>query len=198
VRGGKATASKRRGKDRRIGRTQALLREALASLIHEKSYDSISVQEILDRANVGRSTFYTHFADKDELLASGLQGMLLSIRSTAPPAAKRHEKIVWFSRAVFEHIHRTQGAGKGPIGPRGRAILHEHLQKALAELIAEDVRREFQGRGKGALSHDLLAQYVASTFILVLNWWVERRSPISPQEADALFRGLVLPTLAAA
>jgi AcrR family transcriptional regulator len=70
---------------RRIQKTQNLLREALVSLIHEKNYDAIVVKEILDRANVGRSTFYTHFRDKDELLVSGIHDMLRSVQSTKLP-----------------------------------------------------------------------------------------------------------------
>lgn len=62
--------SQNRGRDRRVQRTQNLLHQALASLVLEKDYDSISVKEILDRANVDRSTFYMHFRDKDELLVS--------------------------------------------------------------------------------------------------------------------------------
>ena len=62
--------------DRRVQRTRGLLRGALASLIHEKAYDAIAVKEILARANVGRSTFYAHFRDKDELLDSGINEML--------------------------------------------------------------------------------------------------------------------------
>ncbi|MGE5109488.1 MAG: TetR/AcrR family transcriptional regulator [Acidobacteriaceae bacterium] len=57
-------------------KTQNLLRDALVALISEKPYDSIVVKEILDRANVGRSTFYMHFRDKDDLLLSGIQQML--------------------------------------------------------------------------------------------------------------------------
>jgi AcrR family transcriptional regulator len=52
--------------DRRIHRTRALLHEALGSLIREKTYNRISVREVLDRAKVSRSTFYIHFRDKDE------------------------------------------------------------------------------------------------------------------------------------
>ena len=73
-------------KDRRIQRTQGLLHEALGSLIHEKSYDAISVKEILDRANVGRSTFYMHFGDKDELLLSSIRDMLRSIQLPCVPS----------------------------------------------------------------------------------------------------------------
>jgi AcrR family transcriptional regulator len=186
--------------DRRIQKTRSLLHEALASLIHEKAYDSIAVKEILDRANVGRSTFYMHFRDKDELLVSGIHDMLSAVQSKRPPAsAKRHERIIWFSLPIFEHIHRHRRGGMARMGTRGRAIIHEHLQNVLAKLIVDDVGKDLQGRRKAAsqISPDLLVPYVASTFILVLNWWVENESPLPPKEVNDLFRALILPTLAA-
>ena len=57
--------------DRRVRRTRALLRDALVTLILEKGYNAVTVQDIIDRANVGRSTFYAHFENKDKLLLSG-------------------------------------------------------------------------------------------------------------------------------
>jgi len=57
--------------DRRVQRTRQLLQDALVSLILEKGYQKITIQEIIDRANVGRSTFYSHYRDKDDLLLSG-------------------------------------------------------------------------------------------------------------------------------
>src|SRR5688572_14576870 len=66
----------KRKKDRRIQKTETLLRGALGALIREKPYEEIVVKEILNRANVGRSTFYTHFADKDGLLLSCIHDML--------------------------------------------------------------------------------------------------------------------------
>ncbi|MCK4727276.1 MAG: TetR/AcrR family transcriptional regulator, partial [Anaerolineales bacterium] len=57
--------------DRRVQRTRQLLRDALVSLILEKGYQKITIQDIIDRANVGRSTFYSHYRDKDDLLLSG-------------------------------------------------------------------------------------------------------------------------------
>ena len=186
--------------DRRIQKTRSLLHDALASLIREKAYDSISVKEILDRANVGRSTFYMHFRDKDDLLVSGIHEMLRSIPPKGLPSPTgRYDGIIGFSLPIFEHIYQHRRAGDARMGTRARAILHEHLQKALAELIADNLGEDFQGRRKTArqISPDLLVQYVASTFILVLNWWVEGRNPLPPKEVNDLFRALVLPTLAA-
>lgn len=188
----------KRVKDRRIEKTRNLLREALGSLIRGKPYDAIAVTEILERANVGRSTFYTHFRDKDELLASCIHDMLRSVQSAAlPSSAKRPERIIWFSLPIFEHLYQHRRMGEARMGIRGRAVIHEHLRRVLAELIADDVGKECQGRRKATrqISPDLLVQYVASTFILVLNWWVESRSSLPPNEVNDLFRALTLPTL---
>src|SRR3990170_2749326 len=56
--------------DRRVQKTRKLLQDSLIALVSEKGYESVTIQEILDRANVGRSTFYAHFQDKDQLLHS--------------------------------------------------------------------------------------------------------------------------------
>jgi AcrR family transcriptional regulator len=190
----------KRVKDRRIQKTLKLLHEALFSLIREKDYDSIVVKDILDRANVGRSTFYTHYGDKDELLVSGMHDMLRSVQAPGlPRSAKPDEQIIWFSLPIFEHIHQHRGGGQARIGTRGRAIMHEHLQLVVGELIADQVKKHIQSRRKspGRMPPDLFVQYVASTFILVLNWWVETRSPLPPKEVNDLFRTLILPTVAA-
>jgi AcrR family transcriptional regulator len=188
-----------RTKDRRIQKTEMLLRDALAGLIREKPYDDIVVKEILARANVGRSTFYTHFRDKDELLLSGIQGMLAS----AGPAGGRGipgnpwESIVWFSLPILEHIEEHRRVGGATMGARGRRAMHEHLKHAITELIGDEVRTALRRRRtESHASPELLAHWIASTFALVLNWWVESDSPLPARDVDGLFRGLIEPSLA--
>jgi len=179
-------------KDRRIQKTRDLLHRSLAALIHEKPYDSISVKEILDRANVGRSTFYTHFSDKDELLVSSIHDLLRSIQKAKPPSsAKRSERIISFSLPIFEHIDHHRHAGDARMGTKSRALLRDHLRGALAELCFPG-----QQKASGQVPPDLLVEYVSSTFILVLNWWVESRSRLSPRNVNDVFRTFALPTLA--
>jgi AcrR family transcriptional regulator len=69
-----------RKKDRRVQRTNQLLRAALVSLIQEKGYENITVQNIIDRANVGRATFYAHFENKEDLLVSGFEDLRALLR----------------------------------------------------------------------------------------------------------------------
>jgi AcrR family transcriptional regulator len=142
------TVTEKRSKDRRVDRTHSRLHEALVSLIGEKSYDSIVVKEILSRADVGRSTFYTHFRDKDDLLASGIHDILRSARSPVrSDSTKHHDRVIGFSLPVFQHIdqHRKETTGRKA---GGRVDVHERLRLMLAELIADDVRKESAGSGK--------------------------------------------------
>ena len=184
--------------DRRVARTQKRLREALHWLIHERDYDSIAVKEILDRADVGRSAFYMHFRDKDELLVSALHEILRAVPSSRPTTGGNlEERLLWFSLPVFEHLDRLHNAGDLKLGPKGRAVLHGHLQKVLASLIAEEVKKMFHGRRKtaGQIPADLLVRYIDATFILVLNWWVENKCPLSAKQVNELYRSLIVPTL---
>jgi AcrR family transcriptional regulator len=184
--------------DRRIQRTRALLHEALGSLIREKPYDRITVADILDRAKVSRSTFYIHFRDKDDLLTSSMRALLFGVLSTdggRPPDTA--ERMAAFSLPLLTHIHRHRRAAKARLGQRGRAILHEHLRRVLAEWLVKTMDEDSQRHrpGQSPVAPALLAQHVASTFVLILHWWLDHNSAASPQEADQLFRSLVMPVL---
>lgn len=184
--------------DRRVQKTQDLLHGALASLIHEKSYDAIVVKEILARANVGRSTFYTHFRDKNELLDSGIRDVLRASETTASMRSTGSaDWILRFSLPVLEHIERYRDASDSSVDTQKLAVVHERLQEVLVELIADDLKRVGQRyqESERSVPCDLLARHVASTFLLVLTWWVERGEPLSSRKANDLFRAMILPAV---
>jgi AcrR family transcriptional regulator len=190
-----------RGKavDRRIARTKRALLDALHALISEKDYDSIVVKEILNRADVGRSAFYTHFSDKDDLLAHGIFDILGGLAARhSQTGENRHDDPLWFSLPIFEHVHRQRRATMHKLGPRGAAILHQRLNQVLIKLIADELRTEPRPHPRRAdkIPSDLLAQYLAGTFVLLLNWWIDSKSQIAPHAVNDLYRSLVLPTLA--
>ncbi len=192
---------RKRARDRRVQKTEALLRGALGGLMLEKPYDAIVVKEILHRANVGRSTFYTHFADKDDLLVSCIHEVLRSSRSggRARGTATRHEALLRFSRPIFEHIEQHRRSIQATMGPRGRQAMHRQLQHALTELTEAEVRRAHRAAGDArAAPPELLVHWIARTFVLVLNWWVESDAPVPSAEADRVFRSLVEPVLSEA
>lgn len=189
--------------DRRIQRTRALLHEALGSLIREKAYDRITVADILDRAKVSRSTFYIHFRNKDDLLTSSMRALFLGVLSASGrTTVEVAERMVAFSLPLLTHIHQHRRSANVRLGDRARAILHDHLRRVLSEWIVQTLA----AGGDSPLSRsrrspvvpELLARHIASTFVLVLHWWLDHGGNISHAEADKLFRALVMPVLRSA
>jgi AcrR family transcriptional regulator len=177
-----------------VQRTKSSLHNALIGLAREKPYPSIAVKEILHRANVGRSTFYTHFRDKDDLLESGIDDILRSVKGQHPPGSTL-ERVVAFSRPLLTHIDEHRRAAGPKMKREGYVIMHQRMQRVLTSLISDELALMVPGRPKVQIPTDLIARHIASTFVLVLNWWVESNSGLTATDVDACFRELVLPTL---
>lgn len=186
-------------KDRRILRTRNSLRDALLSLMREQKYESIAVKTILDRANIGRSTFYLHYAGKDELLFDGLDGLLEMLRHAQANAAPvgRHEKAIGFSSMLFQHAYENRELFKNLVGGRGWDIVRGRIEEMVILLIKEESEPFFRKKASKDISFDLFIHFLGAAFTSVLTWWMTQEKPIPPKEIDSLFREMVIPTLAA-
>ena len=177
--------------DRRVRRTKHSLHSALIGLAHEKPYESIAVKEILSRADVGRSTFYTHFAHKDELLESGIHELLGEWHRRDSP------DILGFSLPFLQHIEEHRQNHGPQLARHSRVALHDHLQSVLAGLVAQAIQAtRASAQTEAHVSTELLGRHVAATFVLVLNWWLESEPALTPTDVDARFRRLILPAFA--
>jgi AcrR family transcriptional regulator len=190
-----------KNQDRRVQRTRRLLHKALMSRVLEKKYESITVQEILDEADVGRSTFYTHFRGKDELLVSGFENVKSLLRSAQLAAeavpGKSYEKIIGFSLAMFEHAYEYRAVNRALLVSRAENVVGRQIHSALAEVIGHKVKAAMHRRDQGSLvSAELLTHFLVSTFVSVLTWWLRAKNPMQPKEINEAYRQLVLPSLA--
>ncbi len=188
--------------DRRIRRTQKSLHEALISLVLEKNYDSITVQEILDRADVGRSTFYAHFDGKDELLISGtheLRNTLNAALQGERSSAKPHEVIIGFSAAMFEHANEYREVYHALLHAQAWPLFRQRLQEILDEIIRRECKAEIAKLKKAdsEVPVDLFVHYLTAAFLSVLTWWLDRRGRLTPSQINQAFRSLALPTVRA-
>jgi AcrR family transcriptional regulator len=185
--------------DRRVRRTRNRLHDALVSLIHEKSYHSIVVDEILTRADVGRSAFYAHFPNKQALLTSGIETILHATPPRELPATVGPSgKALWFSLPFFEHVGQCRHVSTSTMTRGGRTIIHQHLRQILTGQVRDELMRTAPSKhAESKIPIQLLAEFIVGSFILVLTWWVESNSRLSAREADDVFLELVLPALRA-
>jgi AcrR family transcriptional regulator len=187
--------------DRRVGRTQQLLRQALLSLIREKGFETLTVQEIIDRANVGRATFYTHFENKDDLLVSGFDELRASLRDRQRQALARGagvaDRVFAFSRDMFEHANDHRGVYRAMVGKQSGAVVEQVLHKILLDLIRDDIRATAP-RALGPAAAEPLAQFLAGGLFGVLIWWLRSKSRLPVEQVNTLFRKLAVPALEAA
>jgi AcrR family transcriptional regulator len=186
--------------DRRVQRTQQLLQEALITLILEKGYDAITVQDILDRANLGRSTFYAHYRDKEDLLLSGFQELFAGFQKeylhVTPPGGDPAQAGRNMSLFFFRHARTHLDLFKAMIGEQGGKIILEHTQQYLTQFIREHLVAQLSDRQKN-LPVDLLAHYITSSYLALLTWWLNHDLPYSPEQMDAFCQQLLFPGIQA-
>lgn len=165
------------------------------SLIRELPYDAITATDVLKRADVGRSTFYAHFQNKDELLESAMREMLGSTGGAPSVSQTRGDRLTGFSLPLLEHIQQHRHGSGTANEPRSWAVVHDHLRTVVGDMIASELKRNTEGPSKqrGALAPDLVGEQIASTLIVVLNWWLGSRNELLPEEVNELFHSLILP-----
>lgn len=142
--------------DRRVVRTSAMLHQALLSLILDKGYEAITIKDICNAANVGRTTFYAHYTDKDDLKRSGLDhlrtALLVRHKNASDPPDDGDKRDLGFSLTMFEHAHNHIDLYRALVGGRGGTVALETIRGILSDLVrlelaaaggnGEDVPRE--------------------------------------------------------
>jgi AcrR family transcriptional regulator len=178
--------------DRRRQRTRHLLGEALVKLIREKDYSTITVSDIIERANVGRSTFYAHYQDKDSLLAGQMERVIEVLSQRFPD----QQEIPFFpSLGLFRHVGEQYELYKMLVWTPGIDALIKHLRRSLSQRVEEGLAKS--GRQFDA-PLPILANFIVGSFLSLLQWWLENKRIQSPEEMDQIFRTLALTGIEAA
>lgn len=178
--------------DRRVRRTRQLLHETLLALTVERGYDAITVQDVLDRAEVARSTFYAHFRDKDDLLLGGFQEMRGSLPGNLF-ASTADEKAEYpnFGLALFRHIDEQRALAKAFLSSDAGRIVSDNLRN----LIVVETRAWVQGRIDAASTStpaELVVQHVVGALFGLLTWWVDHNFPYTADEMGEVCQRLVI------
>ena len=184
--------------DRRIQRTRQLICDALMALMLEKSYDKITIQEIIDRANVGRATFYNHYQDKDDLLLRGIAEIVVPnqpeevAQQTHHHVAPEEQPHTIVTTGMFEHsrqngrLHQVifKRNQENPILAKITAFLYTRVEDRLKQLTAE---------GSLSVPIPIMAQFITGGLLSLIQWWHDNDFPYTSAEMDAFFQQIAMP-----
>jgi AcrR family transcriptional regulator len=177
--------------DRRRERTQRLLGDALIALILERGYDNIRIEDITDRANLGRATFYLHFhGGKDELLLLTLQRLIdeliEQIKAAALPVSSANAPLP--SQLAFRHAatHRDlyrvllRSNSAQSLSARLRHYIAAHIEQHMTSVLAA------WSTGTPSVPTPIIAHYLSAALFGVLEWWLEHDTRHDADEMAAM------------
>jgi len=185
--------------DRRVQRTRLTLRSAMVSLIREKGFEALTVQDIIDRADVGRSTFYSHFKSKEDLLGGSVEMMRSTLRkfqrqAIAGPASPR-ERMFAFAHELFAHAEQHRDVFAAMVGKHSGTVYQHHLHQMLVDLVREDVGAPGSRKVRDAMEVEAVVQFVAGGLLGLLVSWQDRMTRASVDDLDDLFRRMAVPAV---
>lgn len=193
--------------DRRIQRTRQALQTALLELTKEKEYDDISVEEITERANVGRATFYLHYTDKEDLLLQYFgemaDDMVLLISqipfsewlpsSEDPKGSFNEDEPLLPLVMVFQHMHEYSDFYRVLLESENSSRIIERLRRISSENIVKFAQTKMQHDPIPVLYEvpiEFFASFFSGALLSIVVWWLEEDMKHSPEDVARMFRRL--------
>lgn len=186
--------------DRRQQKTREAIFDAFGSLLAQKSYGKITVQEIIDVANVGRTTFYAHFPTKDDLLRELCTDLFEHVFSDAPGMERTHD----FSLSegdpkdmiahILYHLRDSRRNITGILGCESGELFLRFFKEYLNKLITARISDNERGQKLG-IPDDFLVSHISSSFVNLVQWWMRGGMRQPPEELTEYFAAVILPVL---
>ncbi len=177
--------------DRRVQRTRYALRDALIALLAERGWDDINIQDLCERANVGRSTFYMHFQNKEQLLVSGFDDLRAWLCSDAAAVKKGDSDSLPFVRGLIDHVYEQRTLFRAIVGRRSGHV----VQKRFREMVGLLVEKDISLRVAGGWQRDAGVNFIAGALVELLAWWVDAGKGRTADDIERLFDQLSLPVI---
>ena len=176
--------------DARVRRTRDALGDALVALMQEKPFDTITVQDVLDRANVSRSTFYTHYSDKDDLLMSDAEEFFEALSMALSAHGDKSDRV-FPVQEFFTHLSDVQPFFKALVKSgkyqENMELARGHFARGIERRLSELPR----ARSIPPNQLPAIAFTHAGALLSLLTWWLDRGMRESPAEMDELFHRII-------
>lgn len=186
--------------DRRQKKSREAIFTAFSELLGEKSYNKITVQEIIDEANVGRTTFYAHFESKDALLRELCEELFGHIVASARDRTHTHGLYSNASApsSVFchllQHLRENDKNIVSLLSCESSEIFLRYFKNSLNELVESEFAAHADG-GRREVPRDFLINHISGSFVEMVQWWVAHGMERTPEELDCYFCAVIEPVI---
>jgi AcrR family transcriptional regulator len=183
--------------DRRTEKTRQSLLIALSDLMQKKRYSNITIQEIIDKANVGRSTFYAHFETKDELLSCCIENVFEMLNQHVTYCVEQTGAQTRFVpiAELFDHVKDNSKLIKGLMNSDNSDLFLCKIQSYWKKRIEKYLIAQFSGCYTTRVPMEILANHITCTMFDLMKWWLNSNMPYTPQQMDAYFQELINPCI---
>ncbi len=171
------------------------MRDTFIALLMEKSYQAVTVQDIIKRADVARSTFYAHYLDKDDLLLGkhGIFAGNLDHDIALMLQEDKESQSILSTRALFRHVQAQSRVFKALVGGPGMDLVIEALQQVLHNRIQGKLENHLPGGRDATELLPLTTHYLAGALLNLIRWWLDHNMPYSAERMDEIFQQLAMP-----
>ena len=170
-------------------RTRYALRDALILLLEERGWDDINIQDLCEQANVGRSTFYLHYQNKEELLVGGFDDLRAWLHAKSAPVESSADAMP-FVHGLIEHVYEQRNLFRSIIGRRSGHVVQKRFREMVCKLIEKEVVPPHAD-----WKHKAGAHYIAGALVELLAWWVDSGMGHTADEMEKIFYQLAFPTI---
>lgn len=182
--------------DRRQKRTRNAIFAAFTQLLLEKNFEKMTVEEIINRADVGRATFYAHFETKDFLLKELCHELFCHIFDSVSPTPVNHEHIFSCGEhgSVFLHLLKHMEQNDNHIlklfASKNNDLFLRYFTENLGELVRKNLSL-FASHKAEALPEDLWICHIGTTFVNTVHWWLKNGKKESAEQVEQYFMMLI-------
>jgi AcrR family transcriptional regulator len=192
---GNPVVVRKRAQDRRVLRTRRALGSALVELMLAREFDDISVQQVLDRARVGRATFYSHFRNKHDLLLSDAERVFDALERHFIASAGSSRRVAPVTE-LFSHVAEFQRFIRAVEQTPLRESVYDLLTGHLAQIILRRLSEISDVGRRSGLPPPATARVLAAALVEMMRWWLEHGAQPAARDMDAQFHQIVWEGLA--
>lgn len=183
--------------DRRLAKTRQAVFEAFARLLQTQRYSGITIQEIIDEANIGRTTFYSHFETKDDLLIAFIDMIFDSLKLSDSDVSVQGD--IAFNNAslsaIFAHIQENSRLIKGIINTECSELLFRKFKEYWNERVLKTVSLHKSSERQPKVPEVILSNHISATLIELIKWWLNSNMSYTSEQMAQYYVSLILPII---